>query len=170
MKIKTTLRPFIILALLASNIGCDQVSKSIVRRRFAYDERISFIDDHVTLTKIENSGSFLSLGDSLTNPMRFILLTLFPLLFLAVGVAALFIQTNLTLINVLGFSFVLGGGIGNVYDRIVRGSVTDFIHIDFGLFQTGVFNMADVSIMTGIFILLVHSYIRQARKIRRIHQ
>ena len=170
MKITKTLRTFTILVLLASNIGCDQVSKSIVRHRIAYDERIRIIDDHVTLTKIENSGSFLSLGDSLTNPMRFILLTLFPLLFLAVGVAALFIKTNLTIINVLGFSFVLGGGIGNVYDRIVHGSVTDFIHIDFGLFQTGVFNMADVSIMTGIFILLIYSYIRQAREIRNIKQ
>jgi signal peptidase II len=170
MKITRTLRTLTILALLASNIGCDQVSKSIVRRRIAYEERIRIINNHVTLTKIENSGSFLSLGNSLTNPSRFILLTLFPLLFLAVGVAALFIKTNLTIINVLGFSFVLGGGIGNVYDRIVYGSVTDFIHIDFGLFQTGVFNMADVSIMTGIFTLLIYSYIRQAREIRKIKQ
>jgi signal peptidase II len=166
MKIKTTVRIVTILVLLATNIGCDQVSKSIVRRHLAYDERIKIIDDCVTLTRIENSGSFLSLGDSLTNPMRFILLTLFPLLFLAVGVAALFIKTNLTLVNVLGFSFVLGGGIGNIYDRIVHGSVTDFIHIDFGLFQTGVFNMADVSIMTGIVVLFIHSYVRQAREIR----
>ncbi len=166
MRTKTTLRTFIILALLALNIGCDQVSKSIVRHRIAYDERIRILNDRVTLTKIENAGSFLSLGDSLSNPMRFILLTLFPLIFLAVGVAALFIKTRLSIINVLGFSFVLGGGMGNVYDRVVHGSVTDFIHIDFGFFQTGVFNMADVSIMTGIFILLVHSYLRQARAIR----
>ena len=168
MKINNTLRTIVILVLLATNISCDQISKSIVRRHIAYEERIRIINNHVMLTKIENSGSFLSLGDTLTNPTRFILLTLFPLLFLAVGVAALFIKTGLTRINVLGFSFVLGGGIGNVYDRIVYGSVTDFIHIDFGLFQTGIFNMADVSIMTGIIILLIHSYIRQSREIRNI--
>ena len=166
MKIKTTLRTLTILVLLGTNIGCDQVSKNIVRRRISYDERIRLVDDHMTLTRIENAGSFLGLGDSLTHPMRFIILTLFPLLFLAVGVAALFVKTNLTGITVLGLCFVLGGGIGNIFDRIVRGSVTDFIHINFGLFQTGVFNMADVSIMTGIFILFIHSYIRQAKEIR----
>ena len=58
-------------------------------------------------------------------------------------------------------SFAIGGGIGNIYDRLVHGSVTDFMHINFGLFQTGIFNMADVSITTGMFIFLYQSYSRQ---------
>ena len=54
----------------------------------------------------------------------------------------------------IGLSFIIGGGIGNIYDRIVHGSVTDFLHIDLGLFRTGIFNMADVSIMVGMGIVL----------------
>jgi len=54
----------------------------------------------------------------------------------------------------IGFCFVIGGGIGNLFDRIVHGSVTDFLHVDFGFFQTGIFNMADLSIMMGIFIVV----------------
>ena len=169
MRIQGTFRIITILALLATNIGCDQVSKRIVRHRIADDEQIRMIDNHLTLTRVENSGSFLSLGNTLSNPTRFILLTLFPILFLAVGVVALLIRTDMTAINVLGFSFVLGGGIGNIYDRLRYGSVTDFIHIHFGFFQTGVFNFADVSIMIGIVILLIHSYLRQAREIRNVN-
>jgi signal peptidase II len=55
--------------------------------------------------------------------------------------------------------FLIGGGIGNIYDRIKFGSVTDFLHIDFILFRTGIFNLADVSIMIGIGILLLHSFL-----------
>ena len=57
----------------------------------------------------------------------------------------------------IGICFLIGGGIGNIYDRIVYGSVTDFLHMDFVLFKTGIFNMADVSIMTGIGLLLLQT-------------
>jgi signal peptidase II len=55
----------------------------------------------------------------------------------------------------IGWCFVIGGGTGNLYDRIIHGSVTDFLHLDLRLFQTGIFNMADVSIMTGMFIIIL---------------
>ena len=58
----------------------------------------------------------------------------------------------------MGICFMVGGGIGNIYDRVIYGSVTDFLHIDFVLFQTGVFNLADVSIMIGLFMVIVASY------------
>jgi signal peptidase II len=41
----------------------------------------------------------------------------------------------------------------------VYGSVTDFMHMDFVIFKTGIFNMADVSIMTGIAIVLLGSFL-----------
>ena len=50
----------------------------------------------------------------------------------------------------IGLCFVIGGGVGNLFDRMVYGSVTDFLYLKFGVFQTGIFNMADVSIMTGM--------------------
>ena len=59
--------------------------------------------------------------------------------------------------------FIIGGGIGNIYDRFVYGSVTDFFHIDFVIFQTGIFNMADVSVMVGMFILLGEFYLKRVR-------
>ena len=151
------MKKIIIFLLLASTIGCDQVSKHVVRQNIKDEEKIEIFSHHLTLTKVENFGAFLSLGNALPDPLRFILLSIFPLVMLTIGTLLLLTRPNLTKPAVLGICFVLGGGLGNIIDRIVYGSVTDFVHIQFGIFQTGVFNLADASIMTGILIILIHS-------------
>ena len=64
----------------------------------------------------------------------------------------------------IGLCFVIGGGVGNLFDRILYGSVTDFLYLKFGIFQTGIFNMADVSIMTGISIVLLQFLLKRDYK------
>lgn len=152
-----------LFAFLAINIGCDQLSKHVVRQQIDTHERISVITHYVTLMKVENEGAFLSLGAALPKTVRFILLSLFPLAVLGFGIGYLFTKTSLTWLSALGFSFVIGGGIGNLYDRLVHGSVTDFLHIDFVIFQTGIFNMADVSIMTGMSMVLIDSFSKKIK-------
>lgn len=158
MNRKAILRALVIFAMVAVNVGCDQISKSIVRNRIDEHEQISVVKDYVRLMRVENEGAFLSLGTSLPRVVRFILLSLVPLAILGFGIGYIFTRENLSKSLLLGFAFVIGGGIGNLYDRLVYGSVTDFMHIDFVLFQTGVFNMADVSIMTGMAIVLIGSF------------
>jgi signal peptidase II len=161
MKIKTFLRTLVILTILSSNIGCDQISKNIVRQKIDYNEQISLLNNFLTLTKIENTGAFLSLGQSLPQPIKILLLTILPLVVLSIAFIYLLTKKNLPNLTIIGICFVVGGGIGNIYDRLIYGSVTDFLHIDFVIFQTGVFNMADVSIMTGTFIVICESYFRR---------
>src|SRR5918993_921226 len=153
------IRFVLIFTVLVINIGCDQISKNLVRKSVDNYQEISLIKNYVTLTKVENAGAFLSLGDSLPDTLRFVLLTLLPLIVLGFGVGFLFIKNNLPKPVILGFTFVMGGGIGNIYDRLVHGTVTDFLHIDFGIFQTGIFNLADVSIMMGVTIVLIDSIV-----------
>ncbi len=158
MKTRSIIRTFIILVLLILNVGCDQISKNVVRQTIEYHERIGFVNDYLTLTKVENTGAFLSWGNELPNAMRIILLIAMPVFVMMYGLFFLFTKTNISKSTLVGLSFVLGGGIGNMYDRITYGSVTDFLHIDFVIFQTGIFNMADVSIMVGMFLILMQSY------------
>ncbi len=150
-----------LLLIVLLNFGCDQVSKTIVRQKIDYNENISLLKNHVTLTKVENTGAFLSAGDDLPEFIRFILLSILPILVMAFGLYYLFTQANLPRVLQLGICFLVGGGIGNIYDRIKFGSVTDFVHIDFVLFRTGIFNFADISIMIGIGILFVQSFFRK---------
>ncbi|WP_316788697.1 signal peptidase II [Pedobacter frigoris] len=161
MRSNHILNRVLILVLIMFNVGCDQVTKTIVRDRISYHENIPVIDNHLTLTKVENYGAFLSSGDSLPYAIKFILLSLMPLLVLAYGFYFLMIKTNLDRLFITGICFVIGGGIGNLYDRIIHGSVTDFLHIDFVIFQTGIFNVADLSIMAGMCLVLIHLYFKK---------
>lgn len=149
-------RPFLLI-ILALNIALDQISKYIVRIEISDYEHIVVIKNIFTLLKVENSGAFLSLGDNMPYIFRLIILTGLPLLFLAYGLYYLFSKHNLPGTMQIALCFLIGGGIGNLYDRVMHGSVTDFMHIDFHIFQTGVFNIADISIMVGIGILLLQS-------------
>lgn len=153
-----------ILLLLAIDIALDQGSKAYIRHKFDYYQWISFLHKHITITRVENSGAFLSLGDSLSGFWRYTLLNVLPLLAITFGLVYILIKDNLDKVILWGIILILGGGIGNLYDRMLHGSVTDFMHIDFVIFQTGVFNVGDMSIMAGTFMILLHSWLKKEPK------
>ena len=155
MRSKYLLRIFLILSVILINIGCDQVSKELVRQKVFPYEAIHFLNNHVTVTRVENSGAFLSAGDSLPQSAKRIFLSLIPLVVVLLGLVYIFTKPAISEKTLIGFCFVIGGGAGNLFDRIMYGSVTDFLHIKFGFLQTGIFNLADVSIMTGMTIILL---------------
>ena len=165
MNTKGLFRIILIVLIIIINIGCDQVSKKIVRNSIGPYETISVLDNHVTVTHAENPGAFLSLGDSLPKAAKNILLSLLPLLILAFVFYYTITRHTMSKLMLVGLCFIIGGGIGNVFDRIVYGSVTDFLHIKFGGFQTGIFNLADLSIVTGMLILLLNSLLKKKQAI-----
>lgn len=165
LKSNRILRNVAIVLVLIANIGCDQISKSVIRQNVGFYQTIHLVQDYVTITYVENTGAFLSIGSTLPAALKMIVLSVIPLIALLIGVVYLLLKKNLTWLSALALSFAIGGGIGNIYDRLIHGSVTDFMHINFGFFQTGIFNMADVSIMTGMFIFLYQSYSRQKSRL-----
>lgn len=121
MQAKSFLRNIIILLVVLFNIGCDQVSKKVVRNNIAPDEIISMMNNHLTVTRVENSGAFLSIGGSLPKLVKNILLSLLPLLALSFGVVYAYTKQHFSVVQLLSLCFILGGGIGNIFDRIVYG-------------------------------------------------
>lgn len=160
MKAKGFLRIVIIMALLAAVIGLDQLTKILVRHNLGYYQYVKYFNSHFTLTHVENTGAFLSVGNSLAGPARLIMLNLLPLLAVIAGLYFMLTRelSRTTLFSVI---LIVGGGFGNVFDRMRFGSVTDFMHIDFGFFQTGIFNIADVLIMIGMIMLLLHAFFKK---------
>ena len=155
------IRSLLIVLLIGANIGCDQVSKTIARDEIEYRENIPVIGDNLILTKVENKGAFLGLGSELPDWQRTILLLILPAIVMVGLLVYLLIKTDISRPNLIGLSFIVGGGIGNLFDRIVYGSVTDFLHMDFEIFRTGIFNMADVSVMVGTGLIFVYSFKKQ---------
>lgn len=170
MKLKGAYRVFAIIALLALNISCDQVTKSMMREHINIYDQYRFFDGHVTLLHVENTGAFLSLGAKLVQPFRFIVLTLLPILALVGGLFYVIIKKNLSPLMSVGIICCLGGGMGNLYDRIKHGAVTDFLHLKFGPLQTGIFNAADVSIMIGLGLILLDGFLSSRRHKKLLQQ
>lgn len=147
----------LILFLILLNIGCDQVSKCLVRENIEYYEQVELINDNLILTKVENTGGFMGFGSSIHPVLKKILFLAFPALILIILIGFMMIKTRENIYFIIGISFIIGGGIGNILDRIAFGSVTDFLHIDIGIFKTGIFNLADVSIMFGTACILIYN-------------
>lgn len=167
MKSKRLIRTLLILLILGFNIGCDQVSKSMVRNRVGPFEKIGFLYNHITLQHVENTGAFLSMGDSLSGVLRMLLLNILPLIAVVAGLIYILIKPDIKWAPLLGIIMIIGGGFDNIYDRIAHGSVTDFFHINFVIFQTGIFNVADMSIMAGMFIILIYSWLRKEPEVAK---
>ncbi|MBW1295061.1 signal peptidase II [Aquimarina litoralis] len=157
--ISQKIRILLIFCLVLINVSCDQISKTVVRNTIAKDQKIEVLKDNFILTKVENSGAAYSLGADLAPSSKILLLQILPVLVLLFLLRLIIIKTNYSKETILGFTFIIGGGIGNLYDRIVHGSVTDFMIMDLGIIKTEIFNMADVSIMLGSFIILITSLI-----------
>lgn len=151
----------LILLVIFVNIGCDQVSKHIVRDSITPNAAIHLLSNHITVTNVENTGAFLSVGSSLPKMVKNILLTLLPFVAVLFSLLYVFTKQNLPVSMLVAFCFVIGGGIGNVFDRMVYGSVTDFLHLDFAIFKTGIFNMADLSIIAGFTMILIQSIVKR---------
>ncbi|WP_417370847.1 signal peptidase II [Gelidibacter japonicus] len=148
-----------IILLIVANIAIDQISKFIVRAKIATNEVIELIGDTFIMTKVENSGAFLGMGSELSPTLKWILLLILPVIVL--GGVLYYIITNKTLdkLSLIAFCCIVGGGIANVFDRFMYGSVTDFFHIDLGgVFRTGIFNVADMSVSFGMILLIIASF------------
>jgi signal peptidase II len=161
MKAEKMVRNVLIILVLLGNVGCDQLTKNMVREKIKYNEKITVIDHFITLTKVENTGAFLSLGNRMPRILYKFLMIILPLIVLGYALFYLFRNTSLPKLLVVGICLLAGGGLGNIFDRILYGSVTDFLHFDFVIFQTGIVNMADISITAGFFVCVYYFYIKK---------
>ena len=148
-------RTAIILFILLSCVGCDQATKTIARQNLPKSKVISLLNDTFRLQYIENSGAFLSLGANIPEKMRYWIVTFM------VGVSPsgllvyLLMTKNLTKHQAIALSLVMGGGFGNLIDRIYnQGRVVDFMNLGIGSLRTGVFNVADIAITFGVIWFL----------------
>ena len=161
-------RNLLITIIVFLSIVLDQISKIWVRNNFDSYIENSIIGDVFKLIKVENTGAFLGMGSELSETLRILLLIVLPIIVLISITIYTYIDKTLDKISIIGFSLIIGGGIGNIFDRIVYGSVTDFFYLDFGsIFKTGIFNIADMSVTTGMILILYPIVKEQIKKYRK---
>jgi signal peptidase II len=147
----------IILALLLTTVGCDQVTKVFARSVLRLRPPASYLGDLFRIQYSENVGAFLSLGANLPEHYRFWIFSVIVVAFLGVGLVYLFLKP-MPALSTVGFALILGGGVGNSIDRITLGHVTDFLNMGIGSLRTGIFNVADMAVMAGIGIMMFETF------------
>ena len=148
-----------ITILIAVSLLLDQLSKFLIRQNVDQYSEIKLIGDYFILTNVENSGAFLGMGSDFSPFIKTIFLLILPAIILICIMVYVYRDKQIDKISLIGFCFIIGGGIGNIYDRILYGSVTDFLFIDLGgIFKTGIFNIADLSVTTGMILILLMSF------------
>ena len=145
--------------IIALSIFLDQISKILIRKNVEQYSDIKLIGEYFILTNVENSGAFLGMGSDFSPIMKSIFLVILPIVILTCIIIYVYRDKEIDKISLIGFSIIIGGGIGNIFDRIIYGSVTDFLFIDLGgIFKTGIFNIADLTVTTGMILILLMSF------------
>ena len=143
-----------ILFVLFSCVGCDQATKSLARQNLAGIEPISMFNDMFRFQYAENPGAFLSFGANIPEHMRYAIFTLLIGVFLLGLLVHLIKSKKIHGPDIIALSLVLGGGCGNLIDRIFNdGRVVDFLNVGIGSLRTGIFNVADIAITFGVIWL-----------------
>ena len=156
MKANRHTRLAMLLAVLVSCIGCDQVTKSIATRELAPLPVQSFLGDTLRLQYAQNAGAFLGVGGGLDSQTRFWGLTVVNGALLVVLAYVLLTRWNMSRGNFAAWGLILAGGISNLIDRVSqRGLVTDFLNVGIGPVRTGIFNVADMAVTAGFAVFLV---------------
>lgn len=137
-------------------IGCDQLTKEYARRELSYAAMPAHILGVLRFEYAENPGSFMSIGAGLPEGLRR-LIHIASAIVVFVGFGLLFAYAyRIDRFRLLGFSLLLAGACGNLVDRFNNdGRVIDFMVLRLGTLQTGVFNLADVFILSGLTMVLL---------------
>jgi signal peptidase II len=144
----------VLLVAVAATVGCDRVTKHVASVALAGGGVHSYLADTIRLEYVENTGGFLGLGADWPDAWRTTLFTIVTGVILsAMAVVAARSRRHVWLLT--GVCLVLAGGASNWIDRVVRGSVVDFMNVGIGPLRTGVFNVADMAIMLGAAVLLL---------------
>jgi signal peptidase II len=151
--------------LMSSCIGCDQTTKYMATSALESMEVHSYFNDFVRLQYAENPGGMLSFGAELPESVRFWFLTVFVGLVLLGILIYLLVNRHISVVQTVALTCIVAGGFSNLLDRLLHeGHVIDFLNIGVGTIRTAIFNLADVVILLGAFLLLIASAKPQSKQ------
>src|SRR6476661_6584484 len=141
-----------VIALLV--VVLDRAAKWIVARDISLHETIQVIPGFFRLTHVENRGAAFGLFADSPSEWKIAVLVLFSLVALVIVSALLWKNSHAMTTTGVGLALILGGAIGNLWDRLVSGHVVDFLLFYVGQYQWPAFNVADSAIVIGAGLLV----------------
>lgn len=128
----------------------DQISKLLVVNLLTKTDSITIIKNFFYLTYINNDGAAFSI--LVGKRIFLILIAVLVIVMLIRYIKKNNIQNKLELVSI---SLIIGGSLGNLMDRVIRGYVIDFLDFKIFNYNFPIFNLADTFIVIGVFLLLL---------------
>jgi signal peptidase II len=147
--------PSLTLVLAGLVILADQLTKALVRAYIPLHASRPVIAGVLDLTHVQNSGAAFGILNAADFPFKQVLIAVVAtaaLVSIALYAARLSPHQRLAR---LGLALVLGGAAGNLIDRVVVGSVVDFVDVYWGAYHFWAFNVADSAITVGVIGMML---------------
>jgi len=142
-----------IIKLSSIFLVIDIVVKLLVKSRMYLNQSIRIINNFFYITYVKNTGAAWSI---LSGKQLFLILV--SLLVIIVLFIYLYKKKTYTKLEVIGYSLLISGAVGNLIDRVVYGYVIDYLNFYIFNYNFPVFNIADTCIVIGIMILFISSW------------
>ena len=143
-------RKIAIMIITVVLVIIDQLSKLLVVSNLSVGESLNIIPKFFSITSVENAGAAWGVFSDSTLALG-VLSVVFSLFFIKFIIE----QKEISKFNVINYSLVLSGILGNMIDRFVRNYVVDFIDFKIFSYDFPVFNIADTFIVVGILLIIV---------------
>ena len=140
----------LIITLLCTLV--DQIIKIIVMGTMGVNSSVSIIDNFFSLTYVENDGAAWSIFSG--NRVFLIIISIIALVLIYLY---FFKNQNMKKFELINYSILIGGILGNLLDRIKFGKVIDYLDFNIFGFSFPVFNFADICIVVSVILLLIYS-------------
>lgn len=146
------------IAIIAAVVLLDRLTKLYIQANFSAFDIVPVIPGVFNIVHAENPGAAFSLlADAPLAVRQFVLVLLSGVI--SVIIAYLLFRPQPpnpreTVATPIGLSLVLGGALGNLWDRVAIGTVTDFLQVFIGPYEYPSFNVADSAIFCGAVLLI----------------
>jgi signal peptidase II len=132
----------------------DRLTKLAIERRIPLHDGIQIIPGFFRITHLENRGAAFGLFADSPSEWKIGMLVLFSVVALLIVGTLLWKNSHSMSSTGIGLSLILGGAVGNLWDRLAAGHVTDFLLFYIGRYQWPAFNVADSAIVIGATLLV----------------
>ena len=136
-------------------VAVDQATKAMIRASLAEHESRTIIPGLMDFTHVLNSGAAFGFLNGVDFPFKTVVIAVIATAALiGVGVYAANLAHH-QIVARLGLALIIGGAAGNLIDRLVSGSVVDFVDVYWGTHHFWAFNVADSAISVGVVIMIL---------------
>jgi signal peptidase II len=136
-------------------VTVDQATKAMVKASLPLHTSVTIVPDFIDFTHVLNSGAAFGILNGVDFPFKTVLIAVIAMAALVgVGIYAASISHHQVIARV-GLALIIGGAAGNLIDRVLFGSVVDFVDVYWRNYHFWAFNVADSAISVGVAMMIL---------------